>query len=669
MYNPLPYLPKRLKRIIENLKRRKINSMIIFLTLGILSTLWFLIRVIPKPSRAAYPCMQATAPYMAGFVLWLSSIFLSSLFLIKLRRNLISNRWAYFIVFFAIFGILFFISNAITPGQNIFAMGNTYKRATWNNTDRIIGIEGSMTSDFDKVGIVKSNKELASELSAEDIETMVRQAIEMAGGINDIVSNGDYVVLKPNLVGRPPTPTPEYVEVSGIATDWRVTKAVAKIVRELNPDGKIYIIESSADSSTHNVLNYYNYTLENIPDADHIIALEDSCGAFEDYSDINLETLLLEDSIRLYPDEEKPNLSPEFYINKIYYNADVVISIPVLKNHKEAIITGGTKNVAIGMTAPNIYGMSENFFGKWTKIDHSLENLNKWIHDFYLLRPVDFVVVDGLQGFDHGPLGSEGLTMEDMQHNMRLIIAGNEALSVDAVCGNIMSLDPSFANYMVYLDKDAYKVGTIDSRFIRIYGDKIADIREVFPHNTSIVNQAIYYDYSPPQIDVSYPIIIDNTITFEIQSDEDLKKLELEVNGILTNQICVSDFSNVTFEIDELLLPIDNIVITGSDGFYNETSVTFAHLGVGENIISAKLEQNFPNPFNQSTQLVFTLEKPSFTQLYVSDLNGRLIDIIVNSDLPSGSYQYNWGSSFDKGTYVLTLEIEGKRISKQMIKL
>jgi len=613
--------------------------------------------------------MQATAPYMAGFVLWLTSIFSSSLFLVSFRRNLNKNRWTYALIFLVLFGFGIIINIAITPGQDIFAKSNNYTKAIWNNTQRVDGLNGGMTNDFDEVAIIKSDKELASEIDIDDIEVMVRQAIELSGGISNIVSNGDYVVLKPNLVALPPTPTPEYVQISGIATDWRVTKAVAKIVRELNPDGKIYIIESSAASSTREILNYYNYTLENIPEVDQIVALEDSCGAFEDYSDDNLKTLLLDDIIRLYPDEQKPNLSPEFYINKIYDNADVVISIPVLKNHKLTIITGGVKNVAIGTTPPNIYGMSETFFGKWTKIDHSWENINKWIHDYYLLKPVDFVVIDGLQGFDHGPTGDDELTMEEMQHNMRLIIAGKNALSVDGVCGNIMSLDPSFANYMVYLDNEDYGVGTIDSRFIRIYGEKIADIREVFPHNTEIVNQAIYYDYTPPEMEVSFPEIVDNSITFNIESNDDLNKLELEVNGVLIDQICVSDFSSVTFEVDELLLPIDNVKLIGSDIFYNETSVSFEHLGIEEVSFAATLQQNYPNPFTQSTNISFTLKKSGIVHLFVSDMNGKMVSNIVDKNLAAGNYKYNWGNNASSGTYILTLEIEGKRISKQMIKL
>lgn len=42
--------------------------------LGFLSLIWFLVRVIPKPSRAAYPCQRAAAPIASSFVLWLGGI-------------------------------------------------------------------------------------------------------------------------------------------------------------------------------------------------------------------------------------------------------------------------------------------------------------------------------------------------------------------------------------------------------------------------------------------------------------------------------------------------------------------------------------------------------------------------------------------------------------------
>jgi hypothetical protein len=39
-----------------------------FPILGLFSLIWFLIRVIPKPSRATYPCQRFAAPFAGGFV-------------------------------------------------------------------------------------------------------------------------------------------------------------------------------------------------------------------------------------------------------------------------------------------------------------------------------------------------------------------------------------------------------------------------------------------------------------------------------------------------------------------------------------------------------------------------------------------------------------------------
>ncbi|GFZ33959.1 hypothetical protein CSC2_44850 [Clostridium zeae] len=46
-----------------------------FPIIGLGSLIWFLIRVIPKPSRAQYPCMRVVAPVAASFVTWAVGIF------------------------------------------------------------------------------------------------------------------------------------------------------------------------------------------------------------------------------------------------------------------------------------------------------------------------------------------------------------------------------------------------------------------------------------------------------------------------------------------------------------------------------------------------------------------------------------------------------------------
>jgi hypothetical protein len=60
---------------------------------GLLSLIWFLIRVIPKPSRATYPCQRLAAPIASGFIVWLTGLIGSTLAYRKARRLLHQSRY------------------------------------------------------------------------------------------------------------------------------------------------------------------------------------------------------------------------------------------------------------------------------------------------------------------------------------------------------------------------------------------------------------------------------------------------------------------------------------------------------------------------------------------------------------------------------------------------
>ena len=60
---------------------------------GLVSLVWFLVRVIPKPSRATYPCQRMAAPLASGFVVWLLGIVGSSLAYRRARRLLSQSRY------------------------------------------------------------------------------------------------------------------------------------------------------------------------------------------------------------------------------------------------------------------------------------------------------------------------------------------------------------------------------------------------------------------------------------------------------------------------------------------------------------------------------------------------------------------------------------------------
>lgn len=59
---------------------------------GLLSLIWFLIRVLPKPSRATYPCQRVAFPLASGFVAWLLGLGAAGIVFRKAKLSLSRRR-------------------------------------------------------------------------------------------------------------------------------------------------------------------------------------------------------------------------------------------------------------------------------------------------------------------------------------------------------------------------------------------------------------------------------------------------------------------------------------------------------------------------------------------------------------------------------------------------
>ena len=76
----------------QNFKKRK-SSIYFLILIGLASTIWFLMRVIPKPSRAAYPCMRTAAPFMSAFIIYLLSLGTTVFSFKKFKQNFAKAKY------------------------------------------------------------------------------------------------------------------------------------------------------------------------------------------------------------------------------------------------------------------------------------------------------------------------------------------------------------------------------------------------------------------------------------------------------------------------------------------------------------------------------------------------------------------------------------------------
>jgi len=391
----------------------------------------------------------------------------------------------------------------------------------------------------------------AADLTQDDISALVDQAVALIGGIGSVVKDGDTVVLKPNLTmmtdeclpgggGYPLSP-----EVNGDTTDYRVVRAVAQLVRTVDPSGTIYVMEGSGGCSTVQAFQALNYTQQYIPEVDAFIAIENDSGAWQDTSSPQLVNVLMKDAQYLQ----------NLYYNKRYFDADVFISIPTLKNHNNATVTGAVKNMAIGGTPANIYGNgnSADETGRWNTIPHDCLEYHEHMADFYAGRPADLAIMDGLQGLDHGPTpsyGDGGITsITDCQKNMCMVLASRDAVAMDTTECTIMNWDYKTAQYLDFLDTRG--VGWTSIQNITLVGNVTVDqVRRDFggtppAYSGSPLTAA---QKAPPSVSNASLSVSGGTLSEQYSVSSNVVKAEVYIGGKLVQ--IIKNSPNGSFTLD-----------------------------------------------------------------------------------------------------------------------
>jgi spore germination protein YaaH len=92
-------------------------------------------------------------------------------------------------------------------------------------------------------------------------------------------------------------------------------------------------------------------------------------------------------------------------------------------------------------------------------------------------------------------------------------------------------------------------------------------------------------------------------------------------------------------------------------GMHASFAVTFASGGIASQPALWTLEQNFPNPFNPSTEIGFTIPEPAHVRIRISDLLGRTVAMLADERFEAGSHRVMWNASaHPSGVYFYTME-------------
>jgi uncharacterized protein (DUF362 family) len=384
-----------------------------------------------------------------------------------------------------IFSLLIILFTLLTVGWDFStSLNNILTEGTFRYESEF----DAVSSETTKVAIVPSNySELSSPVSRttnpsyNQIEAMVRKAIELQGGLNSVVKEGDNVVLKVNLVESSGSG-------NGGVTDVRVVKAVIKIIDEIS-HGKIHIsvAEGSARSNDDPTESGSVWELNG-----YTALLTDSYLSGIDRKLVNLNGPIT-DLVEITIPEKKRTAAPyggKFHVHKVEANADVYISIPVLKIHTPGI-TCALKN-QIGTAPGTYYGYNKQSgrskTGELTpgRIIHDDNFPQEWtyeeITDLSTIAGIDFVVVDAIMCLER-----EKSYSSSNKVRMNTIIAGKDPVAVDHVCAKIFCINPDDIGHITLAAKVG--LGTNDADKIYVVGSTIESVKKKVVRSSSITGQ------------------------------------------------------------------------------------------------------------------------------------------------------------------------------------
>jgi hypothetical protein len=114
-----------------------------------------------------------------------------------------------------------------------------------------------------------------------------------------------------------------------------------------------------------------------------------------------------------------------------------------------------------------------------------------------------------------------------------------------------------------------------------------------------------------------------------------------------------------------------SVVLTNGEDINSVTQIAVALLNYAEQFGVAELQksvfvprvdlqQNHPNPFFGSTNIVFTLEEPNIVTLNVYNIIGRAVATLVDDELEAGKHSIAWNAAgLPSGVYYYELSSGG----------
>lgn len=631
----------------------------LFFFMGIISTIWFLVRVIPKPSRAAYPCMKTAAPFMSGFIMYLITL-TSTSFVIRLAGRKFKKSMylagSALIVVAAFSSLLFLGSNPVKLRADITtplaihtaneAMGEGIGifpgRVVWA-WDSASTNENCTNSGDDAYFYPQNNDQ-------EVIDRMVSDVLQkLTGTENDLAAwsamfkhfNGmkweepewEYVMYEDIFIKINAGSTWGYPGGTYIQGDFSVRSSI-NYIAETNPHVVLAMLRQLVnvvgarqediwvgDPMKHIYKHAYELWHNEFPDVNYIGSAA---------GDGRIKVVSGSEPVVFYSDkgtEMTDAVSDRLYT--VMEEADYMINIPTLKAHARAGITlsaknhfgshtrGGAVHLHEGLVAPGDDGVP-------TRTELGMYRVQVDLMGHKMIgRNTMLILVDGLYAGPEATWPADKWNMEPFAGDWTSsLFASLDQVALESVCFDFLRTE-----YLNKTVKDA-----------RGNNWKIN-----FPNMAQGVDDYLEQAADPAK----WPA----NITYDPENDGvPLTSLGAHEhwNGSQTKQYS----RNLGLEQGIELVSIPADLVASVVNVEEKQAVR-------EEIINA-----YPNPFSEKVNLRFLIDEQASVKLDVYDMRGQLVRTLADRTFTPGEHIMNWdgtggsASFLSGGIYIVSIKID-----------
>ena len=284
----------------------------------------------------------------------------------------------------------------------------------------------------------------------QEIDNMVRTAIELAGGLKSKIKKGSHVVIKPNLFAPYPPP---------ISVDRRVISSMVRLAREAGAK-RVTVIEGVSVGTLMKRVRPAA-TPCGLSRGFNTMEIMRILGVKREVEEAGGEVIGVEDAEKVEVDIKGGIALHHVNYPKVVLDADCFINLPAMKTHTMTMVT---------LSLKNLQGLLDERGRYYSHRD----DMHQHMVDISKIRKPDLVLLDGLLAMEGMGAGEGGTPVE-----MGVIMVGYDTVALDSVASMCMGIDNPLAVSTTRLAAHD-GLGTGNPFMIEVAGESIASVKKKF---------------------------------------------------------------------------------------------------------------------------------------------------------------------------------------------